>query len=252
MHLLDKVYNTRIILKELLSDEWDTSIINDVSLKELEIMYNTQMDNSYINSGCNFTLTNTTFPSHKLHIIYYNFPELHLKGTKINKSCCDKLLSLYKKEGFEDEGSIFNPEDSLLVIINEPISSSIEKSVENMYLKGQNVLLNTGLSEQIQKEIESNKIIIDKSYFRNIHIFHIDTLVNNLLKHKYVPKHEVIRDKNEINKIYTLTNTNSYQLPIILRTDAIAKLIRLCPGDICKITRKSITAGNSVYYRICK
>ena len=37
MHLLEKVYNSRLTLKEILSNEWDTSIINDVSLKELEI-----------------------------------------------------------------------------------------------------------------------------------------------------------------------------------------------------------------------
>ncbi len=33
MQLLEKVYQSRLTLKELLSSEWDTSIINDVSLK---------------------------------------------------------------------------------------------------------------------------------------------------------------------------------------------------------------------------
>ena len=32
--------------------------------------------------------------------------------------------------------------DSLLIIINEPISESIQTSVENMFLKGQNELEN--------------------------------------------------------------------------------------------------------------
>ena len=125
MHLLEKVHKSRATLKELLSNEWETDIINDVSLEELESIYNTQNDNSYINSGCNITLTNTHIPSHKLHIIYYNFPELHRDGTKINKTCCDKLTLLYKKEGFESDDTIFEPEDSLLVIINEPVSESI-------------------------------------------------------------------------------------------------------------------------------
>jgi len=55
MYLLEKVYNSRKILKGLLSSEWSTDIINDVSLKELEIMYDTQNDNVYLHNGCNFT-----------------------------------------------------------------------------------------------------------------------------------------------------------------------------------------------------
>ena len=154
MHILEKVYNSRKTLKELLSGEWLTDIINDVSLKELEAMYTTQNDNSYIESGCNFTLSNLHLPSHNLHVIYYNFPELHRSGTKINKTCCDKLTALYKKEGFEDDNTIFEPEDSLFVIINEPVSESIQKSVESMYLKGQNELTNYDLPSDIQKEIK--------------------------------------------------------------------------------------------------
>jgi hypothetical protein len=44
MHLLEKVYQSRLTLKDVLMSEWDTSVINDVSMKELEIMYNNQND----------------------------------------------------------------------------------------------------------------------------------------------------------------------------------------------------------------
>ena len=252
MHLLEKIYNSRNTLRKILDNEWNTEDINDFSLKELEVMYKTENINNYISSGCNFTLTHKFIPSHKLHVIYYNFPELHRKTTKINKTCCDKLASLYKKEGFEDEGTIFDPEDSLLVIINDKVSDSIVKSVESMYHKGQNELLTQELSSDIQKEIKSSKFNVSKSYFRNIHLFCIDTLVHNLLEHKLVPSHKVIRDKESIQKIYGKTNSNSELLPIILRTDPMAKLIRLCPGDICKITRMGLTSGINIYYRICK
>jgi DNA-directed RNA polymerase subunit H (RpoH/RPB5) len=252
MHLLEKVFHSRNTLKELLSNEWYTDIIHDVSLKELEIMYNSQNENAYINSGCNFTLTHLKIPSHKLHIIYYNFPELHRSGTKINKTCCDKLNSLYQTDGFDSYDTPFEKEDSICIIINEPVSETIETSVENMFLKGQNELMKYDLSEAIQKEMKTNKISRKKSYFRNVHIFHIDTLTRNLLKHELVPKHEVIRDEESIQKIYEKTNSNSQLLPVILRTDAIGKLIRLCPEDICKITRMSESCGYNVYYRICK
>lgn len=252
MHLLDKVYNSRNTLREILNDEWNTEPIIDLSVKELEILYSTKSDSVILDSGCNFTLEHNKIPSHKLHVIYYNFPELHRSGTKINKTCADKLTALYKKEGFDNEDAIFDKEDSLLIIINEPVSDSIQKSIETMYLKGQNELLLSDLSDNIKTEMKKSKHNLNMSYFRNVHIFHIDTIVNNLLKHKLVPKHEVIRDNNVISTIFEQTNSNPQLLPIILRTDPIAKILRLSPGDLCKITRISQVCGSTIYYRICK
>jgi len=54
-----------------------------------------------------------------------------------------------------------------------------------------------------------------------------------------VPKHVCIRNEEEIKKILKKVNATREQMPIILRTDPMAKLIRLCPGDICEIMRKS-------------
>jgi len=252
MHLLEKVYKSRQTLKELLSNEWKTDVIHDVSLEELKVMYNTQNDNSYVNSGCNFSLSHLKVPSHKLHVIYYNFPELHRSGTKINKTCCGKLNALYKRDGFESDESQFEPEDSILVIINEPVSESIEKSVERMFLTGIDEISKRGLPPAIRKEMKSSNFEMDITYFRNIHMFHVDTLIVNLLNHRLVPTHEVIRNKEHIDTICKQTNSNPILLPVILRTDPIAKLIRLSPGDICKITRRSETSGSSIYYRVCK
>ena len=83
---------------------------------------------------------------------------------------------------------------------------------------------------------------MDIQYFSNVHIFNIDELTFNKLEHRLVPC-EPIRKQDEIDKILQLTNSTEHQLPIILRTDNIAKLIRLCPGNICKISE---TCGYSV------
>ena len=253
MALLEKVYNSRLTLKELLSGEWNTDVINDVSMKELDIMYNNQNDKSIMGSGCNFTLVNLKIPSHKLHVIYYNFPQLHLTGPKINKTCCDKLSAMYKQDGIEadDEENMFEKEDSILVIINEPVSENIERNIDTMYHKGLDEL-SSGLNPEIEKQMKENNFEMSKYYFRNVHILFIDTLYRNLLKHTVVPIHIPIRDKDEIKEILNDTNSLIHQLPIILRTDPIAKLIRLCPGNICKIIRKSEKSGESIYYRVCK
>ena len=150
----------------------------------------------------------------------------------MNKTCCDKLTSMYKNDIDEEEDKIFEKEDSLLVIINEPVSESMEKSVESVYHAGQDTLTKGGLSTQITGEMKENDFIMNQSYFRNIHMFHIDIITVNILNHTLVPLHEPIRKQDEIDKILQLTNSTEHQLPIILRTDNIAKLIRLCPGNI--------------------
>tara|TARA_B100000900_G_C20555368_1_gene706585 strand:- start:737 stop:1492 length:756 start_codon:yes stop_codon:yes gene_type:complete len=251
MQLLEKIYNSRNTLKQLLDPEWNVDSIEDVSLKELEAMYVNENSKTYVDSGCNITLTHKKLPSHKLHIIYYNFPQLHLSGTKINKSVCDKLIALYKQEGFESDETLFDKEDSLLVIINEPVSDNITDNIETTYKAGLSEL-KSGINPELTKEMKTSNFEVGIQYFRNIHIFHIDTLIHNLLQHTLVPQHIPIRHKQEIQKILSETNAELYQLPVILRTDPIAKLVRLCPGDICKIIRTSEKCGESVYYRVCK
>ena len=46
------------------------------------------------------------------------------------------------------------------------------------------------------------------------------------------------------------TNTTINQLPAILRTDIEARVMRMAPGDICEITRRS-SIGVVISYRVC-
>ena len=253
MYLIEKIKRSQKTLKEILSNEWDIDSMPDLSNKELEIMYANTNTNAYESSGCNVTLNHKFIKGHKLHIVYYNFPELNRSGTKVNKTCCEKLTALYKTEGIEDDfDAPFEKDDSLLVIINEKISDSMKKSVEETYLKGQEELNRVGLRPEIQKAIKDKKNSYNLSHFRNIHMFHVDALINNLLEHRLVPYHEPIRNQTNIDILLKRLNATRTQLPVILRTDAIGKLHRLAPGDVCKIVRKSNKSGESIYYRICK
>jgi DNA-directed RNA polymerase subunit H len=67
--------------------------------------------------------------------------------------------------------------------------------------------------------------------------------------HIYVPKHEIL-SKEEAKKIIRRYNATLEQLPYILSTDPVVVEIGAKPGDIIKITRKSETAGEAVYYRL--
>ena len=82
MNIVDKVTRTRFTLKEILSNEWNTSVMPDMSNNEVEKMYtlpsskNKQIAQFGVASACNFSLKHNLIPSYNLHVIYYNFPEI--------------------------------------------------------------------------------------------------------------------------------------------------------------------------------
>ena len=63
-----------------------------------------------------------------------------------------------------------------------------------------------------------------------------------------IPKHELLT-KEESAQVLARYHSSPSQLPYILATDAIAKEVGAKPGDFVRITRRSETAGSSVYYR---
>jgi len=66
--------------------------------------------------------------------------------------------------------------------------------------------------------------------------------------HVYVPKHEIMikADAESVLKKFNCTPT---QLPLIFVNDPAIVGLGVKPGDMIKITRKSGTAGVSLYYR---
>ena len=70
----------------------------------------------------------------------------------------------------------------------------------------------------------------------------------DVVKHIYVPKHEIM-PKMEADEILSIYNVRPEQLPIIFLSDPVMKELDPKPGDMIKITRKSSTAGESIYYR---
>jgi DNA-directed RNA polymerase subunit H len=76
----------------------------------------------------------------------------------------------------------------------------------------------------------------------------VEKKVIKITNHVYQPKHEIL-SKDEAENILTRYNTKPSQLPYIMISDKGLEDLDVRPGDIIKITRKSPTAGESVYYR---
>ena len=66
--------------------------------------------------------------------------------------------------------------------------------------------------------------------------------------HIYVPKHEIMT-KKEAEEVLKKYNCKPTEMPLIFSNDPAIIGLGVKPGDMMKITRKSPTAGESVYYR---
>jgi len=72
---------------------------------------------------------------------------------------------------------------------------------------------------------------------------HID-----ISSHFLIPEHTILSDK-EKQQLLEKLNIEFRDLPKILSKDPALKDLDVKPGDVIKITRKSETAGTTVYYR---
>lgn len=244
-----KINKTRYSLKEILSSEWDVSTIQDYSDTDVEKLYSLNSGNlSYfpgVAGACNFILKHKKIPSHKLHIIYYNFPENGRPSSKVTRSACDKIEEYYSTDEIDND-------DSMFIIIDDNVSESLTKSFDELNIKLQGPLIENGLSENIISEMSKNNISLEPKHFKNIHLFNINNLTNNILNHRLVPPHKAIRERKDIEEVLEKCNCQLNQLPIILKSDIISKILRLSNGDICEIIRKSDKCGIYPFYRICR
>ena len=251
MDIIRNINKSRYVLKKHLEEEWDVSVIQDVSDKEVEVMYNAKAPKNALFAstgraiGCNVSLQNRRLKDHYLHIIYFGFPKLGESPTKITKTCADKLKSLY-------EADVIQKEDSIFVIILQPVSETITVAIEELFKEGQH-LIHQDVSEELLAE--NSKLVEEERYslrhFRNIHIVQLDHVTFDITKHELVPKHECIRGEPQIQDILKECNATRGQLPIIKRIDPQAKMMRMAPGDICRIERQT-ESGYIKAYRVCQ
>ena len=84
----------------------------------------------------------------------------------------------------------------------------------------------------------------------NIQVFDVKELQFNITKHSLVPKHEIVREERIVDEILVKFKIKQkIQLPIILRTDAMARFMNAQSGDLVKITRYSPSSGENIIYR---
>jgi DNA-directed RNA polymerase subunit H (RpoH/RPB5) len=96
----------------------------------------------------------------------------------------------------------------------------------------------------------STKIEKQLLEYNNTEVFNDVDLMVNIVENNLVPRHILLSDE-EAKNILTEYKINKENLPRILSGDRIAKYYNIKPGQIVKIIRPSITAGEEILYRVC-
>lgn len=134
---------------------------------------------------------------------------------------------------------------------------NLDELVEDLFVI-ENVLTNKEKDTIIIiAEDEPNDTITAKMKYLYDHdgvfvvIHNIKRLQFNILKHSLVPDISILND-SELKELMVEKNFDRLSsLPEISRFDPQALAVGLRPKQVCKLIRKSITAVDSTYYRVC-
>lgn len=91
---------------------------------------------------------------------------------------------------------------------------------------------------------------LDNKYYTQI--FDMSKLIINIMEHEFVPEHTIIKESEKQKLLERFDIATFTQLPIILKSDPVAKFIGMRRGDICRIIRPSETSGKYEMYRYCQ
>jgi DNA-directed RNA polymerase subunit H (RpoH/RPB5) len=131
--------------------------------------------------------------------------------------------------------------------------ANIDSLVNENYNGKYNIILIFG-NEILTTPTVTQLNLIDKVLQKKkgmLQFFQLNELQFNPTKHQLVPQHRKLSPE-EITAVMTkyLIKTK-LQMPIILKTDVIAKWHGLKQGDIVEIIRYNENSGKSYYYRCC-
>ena len=72
--------------------------------------------------------------------------------------------------------------------------------------------------------------------------------MTNIFQHELVPKH-IVLNKKEVEEVLGKYHVKPHQFPYIKVSDQACQMIAAKPGDLIKIIRRSMTAGEATAYR---
>ena len=200
--------------------------INNIAKSRKHLLELLELRGFDISEYNNFSISiiNDMFQSNQLDMLVTNSKTQQKAYVKyhINKTIRYSNIVEYIDDLFEYD-AVLKKTDDLIIVTKDKINQSLEKNLKQLW--GQDKTLIT--------------------------LINIKALQFNIMNHDLVPHHKVLclEEVEQLKKKYNIKNDN--QLPNISRFDPVALALSLRPGQICEITRKSKTAINVPFYRIC-
>ena len=182
----------------------------------------------------------------KNEIIIENFVKMLYNRNYFVNSNLDDLI----KSGLKN----FANYETFVKYNNEVFHLKIVPYKLNTIKKSEDIesFLNSHIDDKKIFAILSGSTKIEKQLleYNNTEVFNDVDLLVNIIDNNLVPKHILLSDE-EAKNILIEYKINKENLPRILSGDRIAKYYNVKPGQIVKIIRPSITAGEEIAYRVC-
>jgi DNA-directed RNA polymerase subunit H (RpoH/RPB5) len=134
--------------------------------------------------------------------------------------------------------------------------NNLEHIVDDLFLSDTILNKNSDVLILISDD-EPNEMIQSKMEYLYDHdgifviIHNIKRLQFNIRKHTLVPPVRILSQEESVQLMEQYKLTHLSQLPEISRFDPLALAICMKPREICEITRNSVTALETKYYRVC-
>jgi DNA-directed RNA polymerase subunit H (RpoH/RPB5) len=191
----------------------------------------------------------------KLNDVKTNFVKMLVERKLINKeNLKNKIKGLIEDTSDEiiiklDNSSNYNtviPNSEIKIkFFDYKITSTAKGSLINEFLIKNNddykILIVDDINNKSEKSIYA--------YYTVVEIFKFTELQINIVDHELVPVHSVLSE-DEAEIFLKEYNAKKKNMPLLLTLDPVAKYYNMKHGNICKIIRPSISAGESFYYRL--
>jgi DNA-directed RNA polymerase I, II, and III subunit RPABC1 len=186
---------------------------------------------------------------------------IELNSKEINNIVCLNVLKmLYRRKlindvdvTYTDIGDKINQD----AIIEFKLNDNSKCSIYPVNAKLNSITQGTPIDEYLSNNVTTHKIVILKEAakkvlkqiqndYRNAEFFFEHEMLEDIPSKIFIPEHILLTEEE---KKELLSKFNENELSNILDVDMMARYYNAKVGDIFKIIRPSIVAGNSIFYR---
>lgn len=186
---------------------------------------------------------------------------IELNGKEINNIVCLNILKMLNRRKLID--NVDATYDEIINDINQKaiiefkLNDNTKCSIYSINIKLNSIAQGTPIDEYLSNNIIIHKIVILKDAakkvlkqialdYKNAEFFFEHEMLEDIPSKIFIPEH-ILLNKEEKEELLLKFSEN--ELPNILNVDMMSRYYNAKIGDIFRIIRPSIVAGNSIFYR---